>query len=79
MNELKVNCKEVWNHICESLSEELNSPKCRAIREHLSKCTTCQNYFDSVEKTIDFYRKYNVHMPGESHEKLMELLNLNEK
>lgn len=79
MNEIKVNCKDVWSHICESLSEELNSPKCKAIREHLSNCNVCQNYFDSVEKTIEFYRKYDVKMPDDSHRKLMDLLNLQEE
>ena len=41
----KVSCKEVMSHICESLGEDFNSPKCVAIKEHLTGCPDCTNYF----------------------------------
>lgn len=73
-----ITCKDVMSHVCESLGEELNSPRCIAIKEHLENCTHCQNYFNSVEQTIEFYRSYNVIMPEEAHERLFKLLNLDE-
>ncbi len=79
MKTQKVNCKEVTDHICESLGEELNSPRCIAIKEHLNSCTDCQNYFTSIEKTIEFYKKYNLDLPEESHKKLMNLLDLDDE
>jgi len=78
MSKDKVTCKEVMHHICESLGEDLNSDKCVAIKKHLDKCTGCQNYFETVEITIDYYRKYNVEMPKEAHERLMKFLDLDE-
>jgi len=75
MNE-QVNCKEVMNHICESLGEDMMSDRCKLIKEHLQNCPDCQNYFSSVEKTINFYKMYNMPLPKEAHEKLMDKLGL---
>jgi predicted anti-sigma-YlaC factor YlaD len=44
MEKHKTNCKEVMHHICDSLGEELDSPKCIAIKEHLNNCTNCKHY-----------------------------------
>ncbi|NWF49647.1 MAG: hypothetical protein HXY49_03815 [Ignavibacteriaceae bacterium] len=79
MNKKKeATCKEVMHHICESLGENLNSEKCSAIKAHLEKCSGCQNYFKTVELTIDFYKKYQVELPPDAHTKLMTFLDLNE-
>ncbi|MBA4250752.1 MAG: hypothetical protein C0425_01820 [Chlorobiaceae bacterium] len=74
-----VNCKEVMSHICENLGEELNSPKCLDIRAHLTKCKDCQNYFISVERTIELYKKYNVEISQEAEERLFKILNLEKR
>ena len=78
MKRNNVNCKDVMEHICVSLGEEIDSPKCVEIKEHLNNCDACQKYFKSVELTIDFYRKYNVDLPGNAHNKLMGILGLEE-
>jgi len=79
MSDIKVSCKEVANHICESLGEDLNSPRCIAIKEHLEDCQYCKDYFSSVEKTISFYKLYNVEMPGDAHKRLMDCLGLTDE
>lgn len=76
MSNNKVTCKDVANHICESLGEDLNSARCREIKEHLESCSDCREYFSSVEKTIGFYKTYNVDLPGEVHKRLMDCLDL---
>ncbi|RJP71267.1 MAG: zf-HC2 domain-containing protein [Ignavibacteriales bacterium] len=76
--ENNVTCKEVMNHICDNLGEELNSPRCIAIKEHLNSCPSCQSYFKNVEVTIDFYKKYNVNLPDEAHNRLIDYLGLKE-
>jgi predicted anti-sigma-YlaC factor YlaD len=78
MSEEIVNCKDVMQHICESLGEELNSEKCIAIKKHLDECSGCQDYFKTVEFTIDCYRKYNVEIPEDAHNRLMKFLDLND-
>jgi predicted anti-sigma-YlaC factor YlaD len=74
----EITCKEVMNHICDNLGEELNSPKCIAIKEHLESCETCQSYFKNVEATIEFYKKYNVTLPDDAHNRLLSFLGLKE-
>ncbi|MCP5062587.1 MAG: hypothetical protein GY936_09000 [Ignavibacteriae bacterium] len=71
-------CKEVMSHICDSLGEDLNSPKCTNIKEHLDSCPTCQKYFESVESTVHFYKKYGVKLDNEGHERLLSILGLND-
>lgn len=78
MKNQNVSCKEVMNHICDSLGEDLNSPKCINIKDHLENCQSCQKYFDSVESTISFYKKYNVELDSEGHNRLLSVLGLKE-
>ncbi len=79
MKNQNVSCKEVMSHICDSLGEDLNSPKCINIKDHLENCPSCQKYFDSVESTISFYKKYNVELDNEGHNRLLSVLGLKEK
>lgn len=74
--DVTVTCKDVMSHICDSLGEELQSPKCVAIRRHMDSCDCCKNYFNSVEKTIGFYRDYKVVMPEDAHDRLMKYLDM---
>ncbi|MFA3783640.1 zf-HC2 domain-containing protein [Melioribacteraceae bacterium 4301-Me] len=69
-------CKDVMNHICDNLGEELDSPKCVEIKAHLEHCDNCKKYFKSIETTIEFYKKYNVSLSEEAHNKLLEFLGL---
>lgn len=78
MNKIKLNCKDVMNHICENLGEELNSPRCTEIKAHLENCNGCQEYFKSVDTTIKFYKNYNVKISSDAHNRLMNFLDLNE-
>lgn len=76
MSEKKVTCGDVMNHICESLGEELATQRCKEIREHLKECTCCQQYFESVAMTIDFYKNYNFTASDDVCKNLLKKLNL---
>ena len=76
MKEHKIVCKDVMEHICENLGENLDSPKCSAIKSHLNNCDNCQNYFKTVEDTIQFYKNYNVELPEGAHDRLLKVLGL---
>ena len=78
MAEEKINCMTVRKHVCESLGENLNDEKCIEIKKHLDSCEQCRDYFKSVEITIECYRKYNVQVPEEAHNRLMKMLGLEE-
>ncbi len=79
MKKEKVSCKKVMSHICKSLNEDLDSPKCKAIKDHLDACPDCRNYFKTVEMTIDFYKKYDVELPPGAHDHLMNFLGMKEE
>ena len=78
IEEKKISCQDVMQHICENLGTELNTDKCKEIKEHLEMCPHCQNYFKSVEITIDCYRKHNVELPPDAHKRLIDFLGLEE-
>jgi predicted anti-sigma-YlaC factor YlaD len=78
MNKTEITCKEVMKHVCESLGENLEDEKCRDVKKHLESCPQCREYFKSVEITIECYRKYNVEVPEEAHNRLMKFLDLEE-
>lgn len=78
MNDNNPTCKDVMIHICDNLGEELNSAKCISIKTHMENCDNCKHYFNSVETTIEFYKKYNVELPEEAHSRLLDLLGLKE-
>jgi hypothetical protein len=78
MNKNKPGCKDVMSHICDNLGEEMNSQKCIDIKAHLEGCDNCQHYFNSVETTIEFYKKYNVKISDDAHNRLIKYLGLTE-
>lgn len=78
MEKEEVTCTIVRKHVCESLGEDLNDEKCIEIKKHLETCGQCREYFKSVEITIECYRKYNVQVPEEAHNRLMKMLGLEE-
>lgn len=49
-------CRQVYQHICDHLDEDLSSARCRQIRHHLEECPDCKAYLDSLKKTIVLYR-----------------------
>jgi hypothetical protein len=52
-------CRTVYRHICDNLDESLFSPRCRAIRKHLSECPGCSAYLATLKTTVLLYR----HLP----------------
>lgn len=77
-NNQLTNCKEVMNHICDTLGEDLNSPTCTSIKNHLDNCTSCQKYYNSISQTIQIYKKYEVKITSETHIKLLDFLGLDD-
>jgi len=72
----EIKCKDVISHICENIGEEINSPKCIAIKEHLDNCADCTCYKNSVEKVIELYKDYKVELPTDAQDKLLKFLEL---
>jgi anti-sigma factor RsiW len=68
-------CDQVYLHICDSLDEDLASPRCREIREHLEHCPECQAYLRSLKTTIALYRAMpEPKLPAEAHRNLFKTI-----
>lgn len=78
MENKKTTCKEVMNHICDTLGEDLESPKCTSIKHHLEHCESCQKYYNSINDTIRIYQKYEWKVSSDSHNKLLDFLGLSD-
>jgi hypothetical protein len=68
-------CDEVYLHICDSLDENMESPRCRAIRKHLEDCPDCQDYLRTLKLTIALYKAAPVpRLPAAQHRKLFKTI-----
>lgn len=73
-----ISCKDVMEHICENLIEQIDTPKCREIKAHLQTCDNCRNYFSNVDDTINLFRHCSEELPAGAHNRLANLLGLDE-
>ena len=74
----KITCKNVMNHICDTLGEDLSSPTCTTLKSHLDNCESCQKYYKSISQTILVYKKYELDASSDSHKKLLKFLGLDD-
>lgn len=71
-------CLKALEQICEALGEDLDSPMCQEIQEHLDDCPECCAYVDSIKKTVYFCRQQMAQkdVPAEIDSRLWKILNL---
>jgi len=56
-----MDCIETLKQICEELGEDINSPLCKEVEEHLRNCAKCCAHVDSIKKVVRLYQ--NVERP----------------
>lgn len=75
MNKKEAQCSDVLSHICDQLDEELDSPRCREIKNHLKQCPNCVAYLDSLKTTVHLYAHYPIpRAPEGTRRKLFAVL-----
>ena len=52
------NCSEVLELLSDFLNLELPSDACHQIEHHLSGCQPCEEFAESLRKTVDLCRQY---------------------
>ena len=62
-------CKEVFTLLSEYLNLELPPEVCREIESHLAGCAPCEEFAESLRKTVDICRH---HLPTELPRPLAE-------
>lgn len=73
-----VDHKKYLLEICEKVDQDITSPTCKKLREHLEHCPDCAAYYDSLKKTIVLYRDYDVEMKGSRVKEILARLDLDE-
>ena len=72
-----MDCLETLNQICEELGEDINSPLCKEVEEHLKNCPKCCAEVDSIKKVVHLYQKAGIsEVPEAIDERLWKVLNL---
>jgi predicted anti-sigma-YlaC factor YlaD len=52
-----VDCSEVLQQLADYLDEDARAELCKAIEAHLTRCSDCRVYVDTVKKTIVLYQQ----------------------
>jgi len=70
-------CLKTLDQICEELGENIDSPLCQEVKEHLNVCPKCCAYVDSIKKTVYLYRQWiDEDVPQDVDSRLWKVLNL---
>jgi len=78
MNENKH--KAIIKQICDFMGEDIDSPACQEVADHLKICPSCRVNFDTVEKTVTLCRDMDEEkkLPEDVSQRLFKVLNLDE-
>lgn len=70
-------CLDTIDQICEALGEDINSPLCKEVEQHLKNCPHCCAHVDSVRKVVRLYqRDGDQDVPEAVDARLWKVLNL---
>jgi predicted anti-sigma-YlaC factor YlaD len=72
--------EDMVKQICDYMGEDLDSPACREVQEHLEACPTCKVYFDTVRKTVTLCRQCEQEesIPADVKSRLFKVLHLDQ-
>jgi len=73
-HEYSLECRRIFEQISDFIDGEAAPEVCRHIEEHLKGCRDCDNFIDSVRKTVELYRKESSYMPEEARTELHRLM-----
>lgn len=72
-----MDCLDTLNRICEELGEDINSPLCKEVEEHLKNCPKCCAHVDSIRKVVHLYQNIEpCDVPQDIDDRLWKVLNL---
>ena len=72
--------KEVYKQICDFMGEDLDTPVCKEVAEHLESCPNCKVYLDTVKKTVTICQETEKEkeIPQDIKNRLFKILNIGE-
>ena len=71
--------KKIFKQICDFLGEDIDTPLCKEVANHLEKCPDCKVQFDTIRKTVTLCREKEEtkKVPDDVTQRLIKTLNLN--
>lgn len=74
---MKEDCKPFMERLCDALGEDLFSPLCRELQDHLKQCPDCSLQVDTIKRTVELYQALPPKkVPSEVRERLWARLKL---
>jgi len=69
---------KIVKQICDFMGEDIDSPACKEVADHLNMCPTCRVQFDTVKKTVTLCREMNddKKLPEDVNNRLFKVLDL---
>ncbi|MBN2410825.1 hypothetical protein JXQ31_03970 [candidate division KSB1 bacterium] len=72
-----MNCDEIFNRICDDLSEDINSQVCLEIKNHIKTCSKCRAQLMSMKNAVNLFKCLEDKVvPTHVHERLLKMLNV---
>ena len=68
---MKISCEAVRLKLSEDIQLEDADALCEQVREHLSECGLCQEFHDSLDRTILCFKDYATEPPRDLHAIIM--------
>ena len=70
--------KMVYKQICDFMGEDLDTPVCKEVADHLERCPNCRVYLDTVKKTVTLCQEVEKEsgVPDEVKDRLFKILDL---
>ena len=70
--------KGVYKQICDFMGEDLDTPVCKEVAEHLENCPHCRVYLDTIKRTVSICqeKEKGEQLPAEIKSRLLKVLNI---
>ena len=74
---MKPKCRPFIERVCDALGEDLGSPLCKELQEHLAQCPDCALQLNTVRRTVEIYQTFPCkRVPGDVQKRLRAVLRL---
>ena len=70
--------KEIVERICDFMGEDLDTPACKEVADHIEMCPECKIYLDTIKKTVTLCRDLETSkkLPLDVNQRLFKVLDL---
>ncbi len=70
--------EKLFSQVCDHLGDDINSPMCKEIKEHLENCSDCTSYIDSIKKAVSLCKENEIELKASEQCKQNIMLKMQE-